>query len=170
MHGRATGFAEAWKDAGYHPVELASTDILMGLQSGLINAFAVPPIAALSFQWFAQAKHMTDLKWAPLFGATVISTKKWQEIPDQVKPVLLQSAREVGIRLRQDVRKLERQAVEVMKKHGLVVHPVPPDMVAHWERSATAAYPRLVGKVVSAEMFAEVERLRNEYRVAQQGK
>lgn len=163
-------FAEAWKDAGYHPVELASTDILMGLQSGLINAFAVPPIAALSFQWFGLAKHMTDLKWAPLVGATVISTRKWQEIPDELKPVLLKSARETGARLQRQVRKLGDDAVEAMKKHGLVVHHVPPDVAAEWERSARAHYPKLVQKIVPAEMVAEVERLRDEYRASQKGK
>ncbi len=168
--GGDTTYIEGWKDAGFHPVPLAATEIHTGLQSGLINAFATTPIAALSFQWFGLARHLTDMKWAPLFGATVISTKKWQEIPDHVKPALLQSAREAGTRLRQDVRKLERQAIEVMTKHGLVVHPVPPDIVAHWERSARASYPRLVGKVVSAEMVAEVERLRDEYRAAQTGK
>ncbi len=163
-------FVEAWKDAGYHPVPLAATEIHTGLQSGLINAFATTPIAALSFQWFGLARNLTDMKWAPLFGATVISTKKWQEVPDHMKPVLLQSARETGSRLRQEVRKLERQAIQVMTKHGLAVHPVPPDIVAHWERSARAAYPRLVGKVVPADMLAEVERLRDEYRAAQAGK
>ena len=76
---------DVWKDAGYRPVPLPATEIYMGLQSGLINAFSTTPLAALSFQWFGLAKHMTALKWAPLIGATVISMKKWQRIPDDVK-------------------------------------------------------------------------------------
>jgi TRAP-type C4-dicarboxylate transport system substrate-binding protein len=168
--GGDSTIVEAWKDAGYHPVPLATTEIHTGLQAGLINAFATTPIAALSFQWFGLAKNMTDMKWGPLFGATVISARKWEEIPDQQKPALLRSALEAGTRLRQEVRKLEREAVEVMVKHGLVVHPVPPDIVADWERSARASYPRLMGKVVPAEMVAEVERLRDECRAAQKGK
>ena len=58
-------YVEAWKDAGYHPVELASTDILTGLQAGLINAFPAPPLLALANQWFGVAKNMSDVKWAP---------------------------------------------------------------------------------------------------------
>lgn len=160
-------FAEVWKDAGYHPVELASTDILMGLQSGLINAFPVPPIAALSFQWFGLARHMTALKWAPLVGATVISTRRWREIPEDVRPVLLRSARETGVRFRRDVRKLGDEAIAVMQKHGLVVHHLSPDLVGQWERSSRAHYPRMIGKIVPAEVVVEVERLRDEYRAAQ---
>ncbi len=165
-----TATVEAWKDAGYHPVPLAATEIHTGLQSGLINAFSTTPLAALSFQWFGLAKHMTDLKWAPLVGGTVISMRKWQRIPDDVKPLLLQSAHEAGARILSETRKLGDEAVEAMKKYGLVVHPVPPDVVAHWERSARAAYPKLIGKIVPAPMVAEVERLRNEYRALHAGK
>lgn len=162
-------FAEIWKDAGYHPVELAATDILMGLQSGLINAFAVPPIAALSFQWFALARNMTDLNWVPLVGATVISTKKWQEIPDDMKPVLLQSARDTGLRLRRETRRLGNDAVEVMKKHGLVVQHVPPDARAVWESSNRIHYSKITTKIVSPEIVGQVERLRDEYRLTHRG-
>ncbi|MFQ5916740.1 MAG: TRAP transporter substrate-binding protein DctP [Candidatus Binatia bacterium] len=162
-----TVYVEAWREAGYHPVPLAATDIHAALQSGLINAFPTTPIAALSFQWFGLAKHMTDLKWAPLIGATVISTRTWRKIPDDLKPLLLESAQEAGRRIRRETRKLGDDAVAVMKRHGLVVHHVPPHVAAEWEKSARAAYPKFVGKVVPAEMVAEVERLRNEYRVSQ---
>lgn len=162
-----TAYVEAWKDAGYHPVPLAATEIYTGLHSGLINAFPTTPLAALSFQWFGLAKHMTDLKWAPLVGATVISTSKWREIPGDVKPLLLKSALDAGDHIRRETRKIGDEAVEVMKNHGLVVHPVPPDVHAHWEKSARAAYPTFVGKVVPVEMVAEVERLRDEYRALQ---
>jgi TRAP-type C4-dicarboxylate transport system substrate-binding protein len=158
---------DAWKDAGYHPVPLPATEIYTGLQSGLINAFPTTPLAALSFQWFGLAKNMTDLKWAPLVGATVISLKKWQRIPDDVKPALLRSALGAGARMMKETRKLGEEAVVVMKKHGLVVHPVPPDVVSEWERSARATYPKLTGKGVLAEYVEEVERFRNAYRARQ---
>lgn len=159
-------YVEVWKNAGYHPVPLAVTEMPAALQSNLINALPATPLAALSFQWFGLARHMTDLKWVPLVGATVISTRTWQRLPDDVKPLLATSAREAGRRARQETRKLGDEAVEVMKRHGLVVHPVPPEVVARWEKSARAGYAELVGKVVPAEMVAEVERLRNEYRAS----
>lgn len=162
-----TAYVEAWKDAGYHPVPLAATEIHTGLQSGLINALPATALVALSYQWFGLANHMTDLKWGPLIGATVITMSQWRRIPNDVKPLLLESAHKAGARIRDETRKLGDEAVEVMKKHGLVVHHVPPDVVVQWEQSARAGYPKLIGKVVPAEMVAEVERLRNEYRTSQ---
>ncbi len=162
-----TAYVEGWKDAGYRPVPLPATEIHTGLQSGLINVFVSTPLAALSFQWFGLAKHMTDLLWAPLVGALGITTQQWQALPDAVKPRLLHAAREAGERLQSEGRRLNDEAVIVMQQHGLVVHPVPADVAVQWEQSARAAYPKLVGRVVPSEAVAEVERLRNEYRALQ---
>lgn len=159
-----SAFIEAWKDAGYNPVPLAVPEMLAGLQSGVITAFVAPPIAALSFQWFGLAKHMTDLKWSPLVGATVMSMKAWRTLPEDKRPALLRAAHEASARFKPEVRKLNEDSIEMMKKYGLEVHPVPPAAVAQWERGARAGYPKLVGRVVSAEMIQKVERLRDEYR------
>ena len=168
--GDDTTIVDAWKDVGYHAVAIPVTEILTGLQSGLINAFVAPPFTALAFQWFGLAKNMTDLKWLPLSGATVISAKMWQEIPESLRPILLQSARQASLRYKPEVRKLNDESVEVMKKYGLVVHKVPPEVFADWEQRAHAGNKRLIGKTVSAQMVAEVERLRNEYRNSQRAK
>ncbi len=159
---------DAWRDSGYRPVPLAATDIYTGLQTGLIGALPTTPIAALSYQWFGLAPHMTDLKWAPLIGATLISMQSWEKIPDDLKPVLLKAAREAGENLQPQVRPLEDEAVAAMLKHGLVIHAVPPEVAAEWEQSARAGYPKLVGCLVPAEIVAEVERLRDEYRAKSQ--
>ncbi len=165
--GGQDAWIEAYKDAGYHPVPLAATDMMTGLQSGLINAFAAPPLVALSYQWFGLARHMTDLKWTPLVGATMITTRKWRAIPDDLKPLLLDSARHAAARLR-ETRTLGDGAIEEMKKHGLVIHEVPPEIVAQWEKNVLAAYPKLVGHVVPADAVVEVRRLRDEYRASRQ--
>ncbi len=165
-----TAHVEAWRDAGYQPVPLPATEILTALQSGLINAIPTTPIAALSYQWFGLAKHMTDLKWAPLVGATVISTRAWRKIPADIRPRLLTAARRIGARMQTTVRKLGREAVEVMKKHGLEVHHVPPEVAAEWEKRVRKGYPKIVGQIVPADMVAEVERLRNRYRAARKGR
>jgi TRAP-type C4-dicarboxylate transport system substrate-binding protein len=159
-----SAIVEAYKDAGYQPVPLAATDILMALHSGLINAFPTTPVAALSFQWFGLAPHMTDLKWAPLVGAVVISKRAWERIPEKLRPRFHDAARQAADRLQVRVRELGDEAVAVMQRHGLSVHAVPEAAVPAWEQAARAGYSRLVGAIVPADMVATVERLRDEYR------
>lgn len=157
-------YAEVMKRMGFQPVPMAATDMYTGLQSGLINAFPTTPIAALSFQWFGLAKHMSDVKWAPLVGAMVVSATAWRTLPDELKPRLVQAAQDAAVRARSKIRPLEDDAIAAMKTHGLLVDPVPPDALKEWEAIGRQSYPYLVGKVVPAAMVAEVERLRDEYR------
>lgn len=159
-----TAVVEAYKMMGYKPVPLAATEMLTALQSGLIQAFPTTPIAALSFQWFGLARNMVDVKWAPLVGAIVVTMKKWQRIPDDLKPRLLDLAREAGARLRGQMPQLETAAIEAMKKYGLVVNHVPTETIDDWERVARLGSSEIVGSVVPRDMVAEVERIRDECR------
>ena len=159
-------YLEAMKAMGYRPVALAATDMYAGLQSGLINAFPTTPILALSYQWFGLAKHMTDLRWAPLLGATVMSASAWQSVPDELKPVFARTARDIADHSRAKIRSLEDDAIAAMKTHGLIVHAVPPDAIAEWEAVARAGYGKVIGKAVPAPMIAEVEKVRDACRIA----
>jgi TRAP-type C4-dicarboxylate transport system substrate-binding protein len=155
---------ELWKAAGFRPIPLAATDILTGLQTGLIDSFDTAPLAALSNQWFGLAKYMVDVRWAPLTGATVVSKSAWERIPEAERPALLQAARTAGDRLQAEIRKSGDEAVAAMKKRGLTVIEVDAAARADWRREAEAIYPKLRGRTVPADMFDEVLRLRDEFR------
>lgn len=155
---------DLWKSAGYQPVPLASTDILPGLQTGLINAFDTTPLLALSSQWFGLAKHMLDLKWAPLVGATVVTRRTWDRVPPASREAIQQAAAEAGERLKGEIRAANDKAIEAMKEHGLVVHPATPEIEAAWRTEAEAFYPKVRGTIFPADMFDEVKRLRDAYR------
>jgi TRAP-type C4-dicarboxylate transport system substrate-binding protein len=83
-------------------------------------------VAALSFQWFGLAKHMTDLKWAPIIAGIVVSTDKWAQIPERAKPGIEACTQATIDRLRDLSSAFDRDSIRVMEKHGLAVHGVPP--------------------------------------------
>lgn len=163
--GSDTLYVELLKKWGFNPVPLAITDLLPSLQTGLVDAFPAPPAAALAFQWFALAPNMTDFRWQPLPGTTVISMRQWDKIPADLRPLLEEAAREVGTRLQARIRKLEIDAIEVMKEHGLAVHSVPPGVVEEWKQlMREEGYPVFVGSRISPEMFDRVRKAVDEYR------
>ena len=163
--GSDTTYVELLKTTGFNPVPLAITDLLPSLQTGLVDSFAAPPTAALSFQWFAFAPHMTDLRWQPLPGTTVVSMKQWKRIPPDLRPLLEGVAREVGTRFQKRIRKLEREAVAAMKNHGLKVHTVPPAVEEEWRTLVQdKAHPVFVGSRFSKEIFDTVRNVLDEYR------
>jgi TRAP-type transport system periplasmic protein len=157
---------ELYQSAGFRPVPLATTDMLPALQTGLIEAFDVPPLLALLNQWFGIANNMIDLKWAPLIGGTVISKQAWDRVPESFRGAMLEAATRAGVRLRAEIRKMGDDAIVVMSKKGLNVIAVDPATHADWRRQAEDAYPKLRGRMVPADLFDEVKRLRDEYRAA----
>ncbi|MCZ6663111.1 MAG: TRAP transporter substrate-binding protein DctP, partial [Actinobacteria bacterium] len=128
-----------------------------------------PPLLALINQWFGLANYMVDVKWAPLIGTTMISKRAWRRIPEALRPSLIQAAREAGEKLRGDIRKLGDDAVTAMQKRGLTVIRVDETTLSLWRAEAEAIYPELRGRIIPADLFDEVRRLRNEFRTQQSG-
>ena len=143
---------------------MAATDILTGLQTGLIEAFQAPPLVALSNQWFGGAKNMLDVQFAQLVGATVISKDVWDTIPAPVQKEMMRSARTAGVALREEIRKSEAGSIPLMQQFGLNVVHADAQAVAEWRTLAEGIWPKLRGPVVPADLFDEVKRLRDEYR------
>lgn len=153
-----------YREFGMQVVPLAITDLLPSLQTNLIQAFDVPPLFALLDQSFGLAKNMIDLKWAPLSGATVLSRKAWEKIPEGQRAEFLRAARAAGEKARAEIRKLDRDAIGEMQKRGLNVITLDAAARSEWQREAESAYPKLRGRVIPEDLFDEAVRLRNEYR------
>ena len=101
---------------------------------------------------------------APVTGATVITKKVWDQLSAAGRDQLRIAADAAGVKVRERARQEDLEAVEAMKKRGLIVHPVSPELEADWRRMAEAAYPKLRGTMVPAEMFDQVRSIATEYR------
>jgi|HubBroStandDraft_1064217.scaffolds.fasta_scaffold13924_2 TRAP-type C4-dicarboxylate transport system substrate-binding protein len=160
---------ELWKANGFRAVPLAATDILTGLQTGLIEAVPTTPLYALLNQSFGIARNMIDVKWAPLVGATVITRRMWDSLPAAQRGDMLKAAREAGVGMRDSIRKMGDEAVVTMQKRRLQVIHVDAAAVDEWRREAEGVYPKLRGVQVPAELFDEVRRLHDQYRTTAAG-
>ncbi len=155
---------EAWRKQNFTPVPLAFTDIFNGLQSGLIEAVFTAPVPALSYQWFGLATHMTAVRLFKMIGATVITRKVWQQIPEATRPAVAEAATEAGRLSDIRIRGFETESIKVMQNYGLTVHPLDPDLLRQWEQRSLAAYPVLLNELVPRVLVEKAERLLAEYR------
>jgi TRAP-type transport system periplasmic protein len=160
---------ELYKINGFHPVALAATDILTGLQTGLIEAFQSPPLFALSNQWFGSAKNMLDIRFAQLVGATLIDKATWDKIPPAVQKDIMASARTAGVALREEIRKSEAGSIPIMQQFGLNLVHADAKAQGEWRQLAEGIWPKLRGTMMPADLFDQVKRLRDEYRKAHPG-
>jgi len=62
------------------PVTLPLTDVLTGLQTGLIDIVGMSPIGALVLQWHTKIKYISDLPLLYTFGVMVIDKKAFYKL------------------------------------------------------------------------------------------
>jgi TRAP-type C4-dicarboxylate transport system substrate-binding protein len=154
------------RHAGYTAVPLETSDILPGLQTGLITAAPLPPIFALASQADLRAPHMLNLNWAPLVGACVVKKDVWEKIPGASREPLMAAAAHAGAEIRQGSRKESENAVVAMQKRGLNVHDASPEVVERWRQEAEKTYPEIRGHIVPADIFDEVRQQVEMYRAS----
>lgn len=162
----STEQADFMKSMGWKPVLLETADILPALQTGLIDGAPVVPFYALKAQMFGVAKHMLEIDWAPLVGALVVTRKAWDELPPALREHCRTTAARAGAQITNDSRAENDEAVEAMKKRGLVVQPMTPELKAAWRAFLQPIWPKLRGLDVPAELYDEVMRLLAERRAA----
>ena len=118
------------------PVPLAATDILTGLQTGMIEAVPSTPLTALSFQWFRQTPNMQGMGLAPLIGGTVLTKRAWGRLSPEVQAQLKKVTRETEKRLNAEIPSQDERAVEAMKERGLKVSEISDEVAADWRKKA----------------------------------
>ena len=160
---------QAWKEMGFHIVPLPTNDAFAGLQSGMVDVFTASPLTAAAMQWFALAPHMTDFNWTPFTGGLVISAQAWRRIPAELRPEL-QKATEAALEgLTAEVEKVEAQAMEVMKKNGLIVDHVGEAQLEQWHKLVERALEILMDNPISKDIYEEARGYLEEYRKAHGG-
>lgn len=155
---------KAWKQLGFKPVTFTMMDMLLQLQSGGVDVFVSNPIMAAANQWFGVAKNMTAFRWAPIYGAFVISRKTWNRIPKQFHEGMLEAAQRCAARMDVDILKANSEAVQIMKKYGLTINDVPQDAIDEWKRFIKKGLDLFVGGKFDIKYFYQAEEFVNEYK------
>ena len=130
---------------GFRVVPMDINDFIMGLQSGMIDAFYNAPMAAASYQWFALAPNMMDLKLSPVIGGIIISERAWKKIPDEFHAEMIEAAREMSAGFYSEALQLEERAVGVMLDNGLQINKTTGDEAALWRKTMQTGISSIVG-------------------------
>jgi TRAP-type C4-dicarboxylate transport system substrate-binding protein len=156
---------QAYQNLGFQTVTLASTDLMTSLQGGMVDALVTSPLVAASSQWFGIAGNMCTLRLGPLWGAAVVSTKTWNEIPADLQPRLIEAAQKIADSMEPDLVKADGQAIAVMQKYGLKINKVPGPTETAWADLLQKTFSGLVGKLYDRDSFDMVNRYLDDYLV-----
>lgn len=154
--------AQLYEKHGYQPVPLAMTDVLSGLQTGLITSLGFNPLYALAQQLFGIADNMLDMKWGNLTAAIIIDLKTWNKIKPEYQESMLSVAKSIGDGFQQKNRYDSDKSVEVMKKYGLKVNTPTPEQVNIWDELINSMGPDIRGSLIEENAFDRLMEIKKE--------
>lgn len=153
-----------WRQNGMNPVSLEATEIVQGLQTGLIDAVSMPPLYALAIQADKPAPHVLDVNWAPLVGAAVVTTKSWEQVAAADRPALLEIARTVGREINAKGRAESDAAIAALEQRGAKVSRPNAEQLEAWRKFGLGTHASLRDRLVPGPMIDEVAAVLAAYR------
>ena len=142
--------------ANVSAIPLSVPDVLVGLQTGLVDVVYAPPSGAILLQWFTKTKYITDVKLIYLVGGLVMQKKMFNKLSPEHQKILLETCRHRMNELKTIIRKENQEALQVMIKHGAkIITPTPPQ-IAEFKEVSDQAMLRLEGKSFSKKVRDEV--------------
>lgn len=148
----------AFRVLGISPIPLSIVDVMMSLQTGLINAVYTTPYAAVSLQWFTRVKYMVNVPLADAAGAVLISKKYFDALPADLQEILLRDGKLYMAKLTQLSRLDNKKSIEELKKQGIVVTTAEEKDIQQYVQVGEKARRMLVGRMYSADLLDRVEK------------
>ena len=164
------GAIKAMEDFGITPIPLTITDVLAGLQTGLIDTVAAPVVGVLALQWHSQLKYILDLPFMYVYAPMVLAKRPFERLSaadqDTVRRLLGGAVRAADAGNRAD-----HDAVwEVLQQQGLSLVQPSAQEVAEWQRLGDAASRDWVTDgVVSQALYDRFVALLADYRAQASG-
>ena len=151
-------------EARISAIPLSLPDVLVGLQTGLVEVVYAPPAGAISLQWFTKTKYMTDVPLMYLIGGVVIKKNVFNKLSPDYQQVLMALCTKYLAQLKLVIRKENQEAIKVMVKHGVNLIYPSEDQIEDFKRISKNAMINQTGKSFSARVKDEVLTYLEEYR------
>jgi TRAP-type C4-dicarboxylate transport system substrate-binding protein len=150
---------------GLSPVVLPATDVLTGLQTGLLDIVAASPVVALVLQWHTKVRYVTDLPIAYSVGILAVDKRVFDRLVAEDQQIVSAVMGRIMQELNDAARTDDREARDVLQKSGLEFVDVNRGDIAAWRETIESVYPALRARSdIDAALFDRMLALLSEYR------
>ena len=136
--------AELVKSFGVSPIPLNITDVLAGLQTGLINAVMAPPGVALALQWHNHVNYITDLPLVYIYSMMAMDEKAFTRIDEKDQLIMREVMNRVFEEVEQNTRVDNERALEAISAIGIEKLKVSNDELVEWQSIADLSVRNLI--------------------------
>jgi len=150
---------------GLSPVTLPITDVMTGLQTGLIDIVASSPVGAVVMQWHTKVKYVTDFPLAYLLGFMVVSKKDFDRLSEQDQAVVREVFGNVYRGFDKQNRIDNAQAAQALLDSGLQVVMLDGAEIERWRALVAASNQDLAERgIISRELLERMLAYLEEFR------
>lgn len=152
------GTARGLEAFGVSPIPLTIADVLGGLQTGLIDTVAAPPVGAITLQWHTRVENLTRLPLLYTYGLLTVGERQFKKVSAADKQItrdlMGQAVAKVNARSREDNAK----AALVLEQQGLKWNEPTEAELVEWQAVANKANGELVEEgFVSKQAWSEMQ-------------
>ncbi|MEL7310411.1 MAG: TRAP transporter substrate-binding protein DctP [Pseudomonadota bacterium] len=149
------------------PVTLPLTDVLTGLQTGLLDVVATPPVGALVLQWHTKVKYATNVPLVYTMAFIAIDKKRFDRLSEADQAVVDEVLSGIYEQFDVDNRAENENALAALQSVGIEFVDLNPGQLDSWRDAVSVANETLANEdVISRDMFDRVQALLVEYRSA----
>lgn len=149
---------------GVRTTPLNVADVNTGLETGMIDAFYAPPMAAVAFQWHAKIRFLLDYPLVHSTGALLIRKNTFDGLPRQHRQVLARLSRKYCRELVRLARQESSEALKVLKAGGITFEVPSAEQIASFEQSAHRVRAVNADTLYSRDLLDKVETILKSYR------
>ena len=151
-------------EAGVKAIPLSIPDVLVGLQTGLVEVVYAPPTGAISLQWFTKVKYLTDVPLVYLAGGVVVKKDIFKQIPQASQNFILENFQQQLDQLKAITRNENRDAMKVMVKNGVKIISPSKHQIDEYKMLSNKAMGHISGQTFSKKVLDEVTSILESYR------
>lgn len=155
----------AMRSIGLFPVQLPISDVLVGLQTGLVEVIVTPPSGAILLQWHTRLRYVTDFPVVFAFGLLAMDRRAFSRLSEPNQAIVRDVFSALSAQLdRRDARD-NLEAAQALKNSGLEYLALTSEEILRWRQAFGQIYPELVREAgMSRELHEEIMRALHDLR------